>query len=108
MSCAGYTPSLTQLTVPPSLQNLSFITAISYFRACTCIDIHVYTCVCSFPHSGDVVTLECVDKLIRKSNMLCPITGQTLREKDIIVLQRVRISASACLTVFVHDTVTVI
>jgi nitric oxide synthase-interacting protein len=38
--------------------------------------------------SGDVVTQECVDKLIRTSNMLCPITGKTLKEKDLIPLQR--------------------
>ena len=39
--------------------------------------------------SGDVVTQECVDKLIRTSDMLCPITGKTLRGKDLIHLQRV-------------------
>jgi nitric oxide synthase-interacting protein len=38
--------------------------------------------------SGDVVTQECVDRLIRKNNMLCPITGKTLKEKDMIPLQR--------------------
>ncbi|XP_067932237.1 nitric oxide synthase-interacting protein-like [Watersipora subatra] len=37
--------------------------------------------------SGDVVTLECVEKLIRP-DMLNPITGQKLREKDIIQIQR--------------------
>ena len=37
--------------------------------------------------SGDVVTLECVEKLIRK-DMVCPITGQKLKEADIIVMQR--------------------
>ena len=40
--------------------------------------------------SGDVVTQECVDRLILKNNMLCPITGKTLKEKDLIILQRVR------------------
>lgn len=37
---------------------------------------------------GVVVTLECVEKLIRK-DMIDPVSGQTLKEKDIIVLQRV-------------------
>ena len=37
--------------------------------------------------TGDVVTMQCVD-LIRK-DMLHPITGQKLKESDIIVMQRV-------------------
>ena len=40
--------------------------------------------------SGDVVTMECVDKLIRKSEMLCPISGQKLKESDIVAVVRVR------------------
>lgn len=38
---------------------------------------------------GAVVTLECVEKLIRK-DMVDPVSGQQLTERDIIVLQRVR------------------
>lgn len=38
--------------------------------------------------SGDVVTMECVEKLIKK-DMLNPITSAKLKEKDIIPLQRV-------------------
>lgn len=38
--------------------------------------------------TGDVVTMECIDKLIRKNDMLCPISGQTLRESDIITIMR--------------------
>lgn len=38
--------------------------------------------------SGDVVTTECFEKLIKK-DMLHPLTGQKLKEKDIIPLQRV-------------------
>ena len=38
--------------------------------------------------SGDVVTMECVEKLI-KPDMLNPLTGAKLRDKDIIPLQRV-------------------
>ncbi|XP_005360185.1 nitric oxide synthase-interacting protein-like isoform X1 [Microtus ochrogaster] len=37
--------------------------------------------------SGAVVTLECVEKLIRKY-MVDPVNGDTLTERDIIVLQR--------------------
>lgn len=35
---------------------------------------------------GDVVTLECVEKLIRK-DMRHPVTGQLLQESDILPLQ---------------------
>ncbi|XP_063847086.1 nitric oxide synthase-interacting protein homolog [Scylla paramamosain] len=37
--------------------------------------------------TGDVVTLRCVETIIRK-DMKHPLTGQTLTEKDIITLQR--------------------
>lgn len=37
--------------------------------------------------TGDVVTMECVEKIIKK-DMIHPLTGQTLKEKDIITLQR--------------------
>ncbi|XP_069407331.1 nitric oxide synthase-interacting protein [Ovis canadensis] len=37
--------------------------------------------------SGAVVTLECVEKLIRK-DMVDPVTGEKLADRDIIVLQR--------------------
>lgn len=42
-----------------------------------------------FPLSGVVVTMECVEKLVRK-DMSDPMTGDKLKEKDIIPLQRVR------------------
>ena len=35
-----------------------------------------------------MVTLECVEKLIRK-DMVDPVTGEKLTDRDIIVLQRV-------------------
>lgn len=38
--------------------------------------------------TGDVVTMECVEKLIRKNEMKHPITGDVLREKDIIPIER--------------------
>ena len=37
---------------------------------------------------GDVVTLECVEKVIKK-DMMHPLTGTKLTEKDIIPLERV-------------------
>lgn len=39
---------------------------------------------------GVVVTQECVDKLIKK-DMIDPVSGAKLSEKDIIPLQRVRV-----------------
>lgn len=38
--------------------------------------------------SGDIVTMECVEKLI-KMDMIHPLTSIKLKEKDIIPLQRV-------------------
>lgn len=38
--------------------------------------------------SGDVVTMECYEKLIKK-DMLHPLTNQKMKEKDIIPMQRV-------------------
>jgi len=38
--------------------------------------------------TGDVVTLECVDKVIRKNEMQHPLTGNPLKESDIIPLVR--------------------
>ncbi|XP_065211643.1 nitric oxide synthase-interacting protein homolog [Planococcus citri] len=37
--------------------------------------------------TGDVVTMECVEKIIKK-NMIHPLTNEKLKEKDIIPLQR--------------------
>ena len=37
--------------------------------------------------TGDVVTSECVEKIIKK-DMTHPLTGQTLKEDDLIYLQR--------------------
>lgn len=53
-----------------------------------CDLLHFLSAQCTYAvSSGDVVTLECVEKLIRK-DMICPITGQRLKESDIIVMQR--------------------
>ena len=49
---------------------------------------HCYYTVCALC-SGDMVTVECVDKLIRRNNMLCPISGRKLKESDIILVVRV-------------------
>lgn len=50
--------------------------------------VHGLTFGTVFHCSGAVVTLECVEKLIRK-DMVDPVNGDTLTERDIIVLQRV-------------------
>lgn len=39
---------------------------------------------------GDVVTMECVEKIIKK-DWIHPITSEKLTEKDIIPMQRVRL-----------------
>ncbi|KAF6078844.1 nitric oxide synthase interacting protein [Phyllostomus discolor] len=46
--------------------------------------------------SGAVVTLECVEKLIRK-DMVDPVNGEKLTDRDIIVLQRVSGTLPRCL-----------
>lgn len=43
-----------------------------------------------FVSSGHVITIECLEKLIKK-DWLHPLTGEQLTEKDIIPLQRVGI-----------------
>lgn len=40
-----------------------------------------------FRTSGHVVTMECVEKIIKK-DWTHPLTGDKLKEKDIILLQR--------------------
>lgn len=42
----------------------------------------------SYCFSGHVITMECLEKLIKK-DWLHPLTGEKLTEKDIIPLQRV-------------------
>ena len=37
--------------------------------------------------TGDVVTLDCVEKIIKK-DWLCPLTGKQLKEDDIIEMKR--------------------
>ncbi len=43
----------------------------------------------SLHYSGDVVTMECVEKLIKKNDMLCPLSGKKLKDSDIIPIVRV-------------------
>lgn len=50
-----------------------------YFRNTT-------PCVVLKP-TGDVVTVECVEKIIKK-DMIHPLTGQKLQDEDLIYLQR--------------------
>lgn len=44
-------------------------------------------CILYFRTTGHVVTMECVEKIIKK-DWLHPLTGDKLKEKDIIALQR--------------------
>ena len=37
--------------------------------------------------SGDVVTMDCVEKIIKK-DWICPLTGKNLKKDDIIPLKR--------------------
>jgi len=38
--------------------------------------------------TGDVVTVDCVEKIIRPAGMIDPISGKLLKETDIVRLQR--------------------
>lgn len=51
--------------------------------------MNIHQNVLLFGSSGHVITMECFEKLIKK-DWLHPLTGETLTEKDIIPLQRVR------------------
>lgn len=60
---------------------------VSLFLKISIIDSkNIFVIVVYF--SGNVVTMECVEKLI-KPDMVCPITGQKLKESDIIIMERV-------------------
>ncbi|KAH8303869.1 hypothetical protein KR018_002113 [Drosophila ironensis] len=48
--------------------------------------------------TGDVVTMECVERLIRK-DMIHPLTDRKLKEKDIIPLQRVSVNNPSSLEI---------
>lgn len=50
--------------------------------------IFSYTFFVSSNFRGDVITLECFEKIIKK-DWMHPLTGEKLTEKDIIILQRV-------------------
>ncbi len=52
------------------------------------IDYRLHLLITSIICRGDVVTMECVEKVIKK-DMMHPLTGTKLTEKDIIPLERV-------------------
>jgi hypothetical protein len=56
--------------------------------------IHIHCCF-----RGDVVTMECVEKIIKK-DWCHPLTGEKLKEQDIIPLQRVITVALSYFTMF--------
>lgn len=72
----------------PSLSRVSLITRQDRYVCAVTRDVlgNAVPCAVLRP-SGSVVTLECVEKLIRK-DMLDPVSGAKLRDSDIIVLQR--------------------
>ena len=58
-----------------------------YMCAVTSDVLNNSTPVAVLKPSGDVITVECVEKIVKK-DMLHPLTGQMLKEGDIIYLQR--------------------
>lgn len=56
--------------------------------------------MCIPSDSGDVVTLECYEKLIKK-DMIHPLNNEKLKTKDIIVMQRVRFVLIAFVEIYV-------
>ncbi|XP_028669341.1 nitric oxide synthase-interacting protein [Erpetoichthys calabaricus] len=71
-----------------SLDRVSLITKQERYVCAVTKDVLGNSVPCAVLRpSGAVVTLECVEKLIRK-DMVDPITGDRLSEKDIIILQR--------------------
>ncbi|KAJ3600388.1 hypothetical protein NHX12_031373 [Muraenolepis orangiensis] len=72
----------------PSLDRLALLTRQERYVCAVTKDTLGNSLPCSVLRpSGAVVTQECVEKLIKK-DMLDPITGDKLRERDIIPLQR--------------------
>ena len=64
-----------------SENNVNF-SIICKSKNCTNIICLIFAC------SGDIVTMECVEKIIKK-DWIHPLTNEKLTEKDIILLQRV-------------------
>jgi len=72
----------------PSLERVQLITKQDRYVCAVTKDTLGNSVPCAVLRpSGAVVTLECVEKLIRQ-DMIDPINGEKLREKDIIVFQR--------------------
>nr|ALM23439.1 nitric oxide synthase-interacting protein [Clarias batrachus] len=72
----------------PSLDRVALLTRQDRYVCAVTKDTLGNSVPCAvLRHSGVVVTLECVEKLIRK-DMMDPVSGDKLKEKDIIVLQR--------------------
>lgn len=66
----------------------SLIARVERFKCAVTHDIlNNSTPVAVLRPTGHVVTVECVDKIIKK-DMIHPLTGQHLKDKDIIYLQR--------------------
>lgn len=70
----------------------------TYGVAVIVLQCFIQTSICR----GDVVTLECVEKIIKK-DWIHPLTSQKLTEKDIIIMQRVITPFCGVFNVFVKS-----
>uniref|UniRef100_A0A8C9YTV8 Nitric oxide synthase-interacting protein n=1 Tax=Sander lucioperca TaxID=283035 RepID=A0A8C9YTV8_SANLU len=72
----------------PSLDRVALLTRQDRYVCAVTRDVLGNSVPCAvLRHSGAVVTQECVDKLIKK-DMIDPMTGDKLSDRDIIPLQR--------------------
>ncbi|KAL4617826.1 nitric oxide synthase-interacting protein [Arapaima gigas] len=72
----------------PSLERVALLTRQDRYVCAVTRDVLGNSVPCAVLRpSGAVVTMECVEKLIRK-DMVDPVSGDKLSEKDIILLQR--------------------
>lgn len=76
-----------KFTVAPD-ENKSLITREVRYKCAVTHDALGNSVPCAvLKNTGNVVTMDCVEKLIRK-DMLCPFTSVKLKESDIIPIQR--------------------
>ncbi|XP_005991006.1 nitric oxide synthase-interacting protein [Latimeria chalumnae] len=74
--------------IDPKLDRVGLITRQDRYMCAVTHDVLGNSVPCAVLRpSGVAVTMECVEKLIKK-DMVDPVTGDKLKEKDIIVLQR--------------------
>uniref|UniRef100_A0A3B4XB27 Nitric oxide synthase-interacting protein n=1 Tax=Seriola lalandi dorsalis TaxID=1841481 RepID=A0A3B4XB27_SERLL len=77
----------------PSLDRVALLTRQDRYVCAVTRDILANSVPCAvLRHSGTVVTQECVEKLIKK-DMMDPVSGDKLSDRDIIPLQRVSVES---------------